>query len=116
MIKPDDPRQLAVDLLSRSICNVKVAAVIADDHGIFSWGWNNSGDGFGLHAEDHVIRRANKKRIVWATLYVAGERARNHKPVPSRPCGACESVIKAWGIRTVWYRDGDGKWVKEDWL
>ena len=64
MIKPADPRQLAVDLLPRSTCLVQVAAVIADKRGIFSWGWNSSGvTGYGEHAEAAAIRRANKRRL-----------------------------------------------------
>lgn len=110
MIKPSDPRQLALDLIPRSICAVKVAAVIADRQGIFSWGWNNSGDGFGEHAEAAAIRRANKKRLEGSTIYIAGLRDRNSKPVNSKPCPACERLVKKWGLIVV-YRDSYGGWV-----
>lgn len=112
MIKPDDPRQLAVDILERSACQVKVGSAIADSKGrVISWGWNGPGsDGFGEHAEASAIRRANKRRLAGSTIYVAGRR---HKPIFSRPCYNCEKLIKAWGIARVVYTDGLG-WREED--
>lgn len=104
MIKPRDPMELAIDLLPRSICSVQVAAVISDDTGIFSWGWNSVGNGFGEHAEAAAIRRANKKRIRGATIYVASQRARNEKVICSKPCPDCQGKINNWGLKVV-YRD-----------
>jgi len=58
------PHDLAIDLTKRSICAVRVAAVLWDQYGIFSWGWNSAGpDGFGQCAEIHAISRANKARL-----------------------------------------------------
>ena len=113
MIKPRDPRKLAIALLSRSICQVQVAAVLADSHGIFSWGWNSVGSGLGEHAEAAAFRRASKRRLEWATLCVAAKR--KGRIVLSRPCSECEHLIRKWGIRTVWYRSGN-EWVREEWL
>ena len=44
------PWILANDLIYRSSCRVKMAAVIVDEKDrIFSWGWNHSGrDGLGM--------------------------------------------------------------------
>ena len=56
MLKPRDPRELAIDLLPRSTCAVQVAAVLADANGIFGWGWNSAGSGFGEHAEAAAFR------------------------------------------------------------
>lgn len=112
MIKPSDPRQLAIDLLPRSICSVQVAAVLADAHGIFAWGWNSVGSGLGEHAEVAAIRRASKKRLDGATIYVASQRTRTGKPILSRPCEDCAQLIKNWDI-TVKYRDNLGGWWKE---
>ena len=109
MLKPSDPRQLAIDLLSRSICSVQVAAVIADDHGIFSWGWNSVGAGFGEHAEAAAIRRANKERLKEATIYVASQRNRNKKIVNSAPCIHCLNKIVNRALRAQ-FRDADGEW------
>ncbi len=110
MIKPSDPRQLAIDLLPRSICQVQVAAVLADDYGIFAWGWNSAGNGFGEHAEAAAIRRANKKRLTTSTIYVASQRMRNGKMVMSKPCEDCMKRIRAKNIYLIWYRTASGKW------
>jgi pyrimidine deaminase RibD-like protein len=111
VIKPTDPRQLAIDLLPRSLCQVRVAAVIADSRGIFSWGWNFPGfTGFGMHAEAHAIMRANRGRLKGSTVYVAGERHRNGKYVLAKPCEDCQRRIHKAGIRAAYYRDADGVW------
>lgn len=111
MYKPRDPRELAVDLLPRSTCSIKCAAVIADKWGILSWGSNHVGfDGFGQHAEAEAIRRSNRKRLKGATIYVAAERTRNGKSVPARPCMDCFRLICKNEIKRVWFRDNDNKW------
>jgi hypothetical protein len=111
VIKPDDPRQLAIDLLDRSTCHVQVAAVIADQHGIFSWGWNHSGrDGYGEHAEAAAIRRANPWRLDHSTIYIAGRRKGQ---VFSRPCADCQKLLKGYGVWfTVYTLSKDG-WQEE---
>lgn len=111
MILPSDPRRLAVDLLPRSRCAVQVAAVIADSFGIFSWGHNHMGfDGLGMHAEHDAIRRANKRRLLHSTIFVA---ARRHGSITSRPCEACLKRLRGWKVRWMVWRDKDGKWVTE---
>lgn len=93
-----------MDLTGRSICDVKVAAVISDSHGIFAWGWNNIGfDGFGMHAEAHAIHRANRARLRNAVITVAGRRG---KWLNSKPCEACQALIDKWGLRAEWF-DGE---------
>lgn len=109
MIKPSDPRKLAEALLSRSTCRIQVAAVIADAFGIFSWGWNNPGRGFGEHAEAAAIRRANKARLDGSTIYVIGRRAERNKRVPAKPCLECMKLLKKWDLDII-YRDSDGEW------
>lgn len=106
-----DPRELVVQLLKRSQCSVQVASVIADDWGIHSWGWNNSGrDGYGQHAEDYAIERANKNRIPDSIIYVAARRLRNQRIVTARPCEDCERLIRSQGLYRVIYRDSNGVW------
>jgi deoxycytidylate deaminase len=105
MIKPDDPRQLAIDILERSICQVKVGACIADQNGIMGWGWNSVGDGFGEHAEAAAIRRSNRRRQVGATIYVA---ARRNNIITAKPCEDCARRIYGSWISKVVYRDQDG--------
>jgi deoxycytidylate deaminase len=109
MKKPPDPRELAEEILKRSICNVQVGAVIADSHGIFAWGWNSVGSGMGIHAEIHALSRANRKRLPGATIYVAAQRARNQKIVTAKPCPECAVAIpRNTFIR---YRDENGDWT-----
>ncbi len=103
---------LASDILARSICSVQVGAAIEDKNGIFSWGWNSEGSGFGLHAEVHAIRRANRTRLRGATIYVASMRRRNSKTVTSKPCPECQKLIDKWGLNVVW-RNSDGEWIYE---
>lgn len=109
MKKPLDPRELAEAILKRSICNVKVGAVLADKQGIFAWGWNHMGaSGMGIHAEVHCLSRANKARLRDAVMYIAGERARNGKAVPARPCADCARATAFVG-KIIW-RDSDHSW------
>jgi len=115
-----DPRELAVDLLDRSPTNVQVAAVLSDSDGIFSWGWSHGNGKCGVHAEEHAISRANKKRLLGAKLTVAGRRKRNKNFVCARPCSEprrdvpnrkpCMELIRKYSIRVVEYTTKDGNW------
>lgn len=106
-----DPRSLAIDLLERSSCSVKVAAVIFDSYGIFAWGWNSVGPtGYGWHAEHHAISRANPNRLFGAHIAIAGDRRGNI--VPSIPCAKCQSRLKAVGITVAHYQNREGGWLQ----
>ena len=109
--KPSTPQQLAEDILHRSNCAVMVGAVIADRHGIFSWGWNHCGDGHGQHAEEYAINRANHKRLRGASIYVAGERKRSKRIVGTFPCVNCGERIVSVGIKRIYWRTSDGTWA-----
>lgn len=114
MIKPKDPRELAVKMMKRSNCAVRVGAVITDKRGIVCWGWNSMGpDGYGMHAEHHAIWRANPTRLPGAKVYVASERTRNGKIVTSRPCPDCYALLKKVGINRMEWRDQFGGWIWE---
>lgn len=103
-------KDLAIDLLRRSECNVQMAAVLSDKVGIFAWGYNNSGPrGDGCHAEAHALTRANRKRLHGATITVAGVR-RGRGRVLSAPCEECAQLIAAAGLKTIEYHDKDGVW------
>ena len=116
MIKPSDPRRLAIDLLSRSVCAIRVAAVIADNRAglgqsIFSWGWNNSGrDGYGEHAEMAAVRRANKRRLVGSAIYIAAKRG---GIITAKPCSNCQRALRGYGLRWMVWRDREG-WHTEE--
>ena len=110
MIKPSDPKQLAIDIIGRSICNVMAGAAIADSRGrILSWGWNSCGLGLGEHAEQAAMRRANKQRLPGATIYIASQRRRNRKCILSAPCEDCRKLLFKWEVIS-WYRDSDHIW------
>ena len=110
-----DRRELASDLCSRSPCNVKMAAVITDRNGrVVSWGWNGTGsDGLGLHAEEHAIQRANRRRLWGAVITVAGQR--RGKAITSKPCAErCHRRIARAGIaRIEYFNAGNGQWAQE---
>lgn len=106
------PEQLVLDILERSNCAVKMGAVLADKHGIFSWGWNYtriwdkaSQHENGMHAEVHALDRANPKRLKGSTIYVAGRRASSGNMVESKPCPNCMDWIKTVKIRRIVYLD-----------
>lgn len=105
-----DPRELVIDLLNRSPAKVQVSAVLSDNYGIFSWGWNFGNGDRGIHAEMHAINRANKNRLRGAKLTVAGRRKRTRKFVYSKPCDSCMDLVFKYGIRIVEYITKDGNW------
>ena len=114
-----DPRDLALALTSRSDLRVyRVGAVIYDNHGVISWGWNywisrGGGKFETICAERYAIRRANRKRLRGATIVVAGVRRGNGAEFLTRPCEKCFSEILKRGIRRVVYSIGPGRWGEE---
>lgn len=115
MNKGCSARALALDLLSRSPCGVMVAAVLSDNNGIFAWGWNHyrtfrSEGSPGIHAEEHALSRANRKRLSGSLLTVAGIR-RGGKWVYSRPCEKkCLILAKKHGVTAVEFTTKEGGW------
>jgi len=105
-----DARALAEDLSLRSDCGVQVAAVLSDNYGIFAWGWNSTGpDGMGLHAEKHVLSRANRKRIEGSKLTVFGRRKKSGGVVFARPCEKfCLPLVIKYGIAVVEFSTKSG--------
>lgn len=112
-----DRRELAITLCNRSQCYIKMAAVCSDRNGIFAWGWNSSGKGYGQHAEEHAVQRANRKRLVGCTVTVAGKRPRGDgknrwRFVFSAPCKErCWPMLVRLGVKTVEFIHSDGKWT-----
>lgn len=109
MKKPKDPRELVVGLLKRSTCKVQVAAALSDKHGIFAWGVNHAGDGYGLCAERETLRKCNYKRVSGAVLWIAARRKKSGNPVCSKPCAVCWPVVKQ--CLYVVYREKTGEWT-----
>lgn len=97
-----------------------MAAVLSDAHGIFAWGWNHPGpEGFGTHAEEHAINRANPRRLRGATVTVAGFRhgahlSRTRRYVYARPCAErCWDLLLKLGVTRVQFIVNDGQWIEE---
>ena len=98
-------------MINRSSCQVQVGAVVTDSNGIVSLGWNSAGQtGMGEHAEAAAIRRASKRRLEYATIYIAAQRAR---PISARPCEQCMERLRGYGLRWVVWRDKDLAWKTE---
>lgn len=109
-----DRRQLAIDLCSRSSCHTRMAAVISDSYGIFSWGWNSMGPtGLGTHAEEHAVSRANQRRLRGSVVTVAGYRiGAQPRFVFACPCKErCWPLLKRVGIKTVEFMHPDQCWT-----
>lgn len=105
------PTEIAVALLTRSICSVQVASCLADNEGVYAWGWNSMGwTGMGQHAEAHCLSRANRKRLAGSTLYIASNRKRNGRVVTAKPCSECQTQLQNCNGLHVVYRDGEGTW------
>jgi len=109
MNKNQDYFELTKSIALRSICNVKVGAIIYDSLGVFAWGWNNSGDGYGICAERFAIKRSNKRRLSGARIMVIS--VRKGKIICSMPCPKCSAVIGALGIKYVTCATADGEWL-----
>ena len=106
-----DGKRLLRKLLNRSICSVKVAAILRCEDKVVAVGWNHIGfDGLGMHAEADCLRRVNLRRLQASTLYVAAERKRNGRAVKARPCPDCERLIRGLAVGRVLWRDSDGEW------
>lgn len=107
-VKGKDPKEIALKLLKRSECSVQVAAVLSDARGVYAWGWNHSGDGFGEHAEAACLKRANYRRVRKSVMWVVARRKKSKNPVTAKPCAACWPLVK--GCAYVCYRKKDGMW------
>lgn len=70
-----------------------------------------------VHAEVHALSLMNSagKHIDWskASIYVYRE-LKNGKPAISKPCPACNQLIKDLGIANMCYIDESGHFVKEN--
>jgi deoxycytidylate deaminase len=109
MIKSNDLHELALTIADRSICNVKVGAIIYDSHGIFAWGWNHVGTGRGQCAEQHAISRANRGRLSNASIMITS--IRKGKIINSTPCPKCMNYILKAHISKITCASAEGEWI-----
>lgn len=113
------PHELAFDLARRrgSHDSWRMAAVLVDRRGIFSWGWNHMDNGHSIHAEKHAIKNANPRRIPGSILWVVGL-TRADRPILAKPCDLdhkphrpvprCMPLIRKYGIAKVIYSTPTG--------
>ena len=114
-----EAREIAIKFLDCSPCKIQMAAVIWNDNGIISTGWNHANGNGGIHAERDAIDRAEKAKLSGARLTVAGRRKKNGKWVLSRPCElkeryhhpSCLELALACGINTVEHITKSGDWI-----
>ncbi|MEK7567011.1 MAG: hypothetical protein AAB527_02675 [Patescibacteria group bacterium] len=112
MRKDRSRRELACYFAGRSPCNVQVGAVLTDKQGrLIHGGWNNPGNGFGMCAEEHAIKRANPKRLYGSTLTITSFRKKNGNPVFCQPCENCFTFAKKRGVEIVEHNDKNGNWI-----
>ena len=112
MHKPSNPIEVAIAMCNRSVCNVRVGAVIWDANGIISWGWNSAGpSGMGQCAEIHAISRANRLRLSNSNIAIAGRRKAS-TVVTSFPCSGCFARLTKYKLNTVWIEQKTGEWVQ----
>jgi deoxycytidylate deaminase len=110
MNKSKDLIELTEIIARRSICAVRVGALIYDSHGIISWGWNHMGTtGYGTHAEEHALSRANSSRLKGAKIIVVA--IRRGKFICSLPCPNCSARLEAAGIKKIECRGLDKEWI-----
>lgn len=109
--KSKTARDLALELCRRSACRVGMAAVLSDNQGIFSWGWNHAVVDGGKHAEQKAFKGANRYRLKGATLTVAGIRKKNKRFVYSMPCAErCMKLVLKHGIKRIDFIIKSGEW------
>lgn len=108
-----DARNLAKDISGRSICNVRVGAVLSDNYGIYKWAWNHPGPNCeGAHAGAEALKKVNRRRLRDAKITVAA--FRNSKMILARPCEKiCLPRLKKHGIKIMEYTTKEGVWKIE---
>lgn len=100
----------------------RMSAILVKGGRVMSIGVNKSGSGHlkapeytyishtmhrGIHAELAAILAANEEDVRGATLYVSGETSKGGL-IMSKPCLACQSILKRYGIKDVFYHDREG--------
>ena len=67
-----------------------------------------------VHAEIKALHTVMSKRNVdWDNVSIYTYREANGQRSCSRPCAACEKLIKDLGIKNIYYTDWDGNYCKE---
>jgi hypothetical protein len=125
-----EARDLALDLLSKSMCKQQHGAVLFKGNEILGYGWNrmivtDDGCESGIHAERVVLQGLRRKTTYGATLVVAGRRKKSGRFLLSRPCekrkpwkntlgDPCMCLVRSCGIRFIEYTLPGGGWEVVD--
>lgn len=66
------------------------------------------------HAETHALSHLIGKEIDWSKVSIYTYRElKNGKKGCSKPCTACSKLIHDLGIKTIYYINGEGNYIKE---
>lgn len=66
------------------------------------------------HAEVHALSHLIGKKLPWDTFSIFVYREfKDGTPACSKPCEACDKLIKELGIKNIYYVDKNGNYVKE---
>ena len=65
------------------------------------------------HAEVHALNNLIGKPVEWKRVSIYTYREANGQRACSRPCKACEKLIKDLGIKNMFYVDMEGNYCKE---
>jgi len=65
----------------------------------------------GKHAEIEALRNTTARYRKGCALYVCRTN-KSGKLTMSKPCEACQSVMKKMGVKVVWYSNKDGSWER----
>ncbi len=96
------------------------AAVLIQGKTIISVGWNkpkSNGlvrtyaphDRMTIHAEvDCVLRGRRKHDLTGSTIYVARKYKEHDYLTMSAPCSTCYTILRRYGVRHVYYTNGNG--------
>lgn len=105
----------AIQQSFKSSYKIKIGAVIVQKNKIVGKGFNisySTGNphGDGIHAEISAINHTTAKFRKNSTI-VVGRLNKKGELAMSKPCHACETVLKKLGIKKVWYSIPNG-WDK----
>lgn len=97
-----------------SVANFRLGAALYNGNKLISIGWNQrkthplSTTRFKTqHAEFSCLVGMNKEDVIGSTLYVF-RLTKTNRPGMALPCDRCQELIRAAGIRKVWYSNDTG--------
>lgn len=78
-------------------------AIVERGGSIVAVGWNH----FEIHAEYHALNKLWPSEVrgtkVWSLRFT-----KTGKLAMAKPCPTCETFLKKWGVKAVWYSTAEG--------